>query len=381
MSALTRYDIRRCGTAVPRGQAPLACAVPLRAAWAALLPWVLLFVLVAVDVVLPIWLVIAPALAAVPALAAAVGRRARYPLLMGAVTLAASFIDAYRNHDILAPTHLATVNAVALTTVIGCLTGWARARQDRELARVRATADVAQQVLLRPVPEHLGPVRAAVDYTTAAAFARIGGDLYDVVLTRWGVRALIGDVQGKGLPAVATAAAVLGAFREAVHEEPAPDDVMRRIARSLSRSLPHDTEEFVTAALVCLPPAGGAHDSYIEVVNCGHPAPYLLRPDRPPQSLTPAHCVPPLGVLPATDVCPPVLRRRLRHGDAVLLYTDGITEARDKEGEFYPLAQRLPALATSDPRLLLRRLHTDVRAHTGGCLGDDAAALMLQYDG
>ncbi|QRX95220.1 PP2C family protein-serine/threonine phosphatase [Streptomyces noursei] len=369
-----------CTGDVPARHAPAGGVVLSRRAWAPFLPWALLVVLVAVDAALPVWVVIAPALAAVPALAAAVGRRVWYPVQLGVVTAAASFIDAFRTDEVLLASHLATLDAVALTTVIGCATVWARARQDRELAQVRVTAEVAQQVLLRPLPARLGPARIAVDYSAAAACARIGGDLYDVVLTRWGVRALIGDVRGKGLPAVAAASVVLGAFREAAHDEHCPAEVVRRIAVSLNRSLPPGTEEFVTLAMLCLPTPQCGTSAALQVVNCGHPAPLMLQPGRAPVPLDPPDPVPPLGVLPPEDVRPPVLHHPVRQGDAVLLYTDGITEARDGAGRFYPLPERLATLQAGDPEHVLSRLHADVRAHTGGSLHDDAAALLLRYE-
>ncbi|MYT29643.1 MULTISPECIES: PP2C family protein-serine/threonine phosphatase [unclassified Streptomyces] len=361
-------------------RAPADGVVLSRQAWAPFLPWALLVVLVAVDVALPDWVVIAPALAAVPALAAAVGRRGWYPLELGVVTAAASFIDASRSHGIFVVGHLATLDAIALTTVIGCATVGARARQERELAQVRVTAEVAQQVLLRPPPPRLGPARIAVDYSAAAACARIGGDLYDVALTRWGVRALIGDVRGKGLSAVSTASVVLGAFREAAYDERCPSALVRRIACSLDRSLPPCTEEFVTLAVLCLPSSPSGRNADLQVVNCGHPAPLLLRSGQAPEALAPPEPVPPLGVLSPEDVRPPVLHHPVRRGDAVLLYTDGITEARDAARRFYALRQRLATLQMGDPDQLLTRLHADVRAHTGGSLDDDAAALLLRYE-
>lgn len=95
-----------------------------------------------------------------------------------------------------------------------------RERREAELASVRSIAEVAQRVLLRPVPRTAGGLSAAVSYTAAVAEARIGGDLYEVVTSPGGVRVIVGDVQGKGLDAVETAADVLGAFREAAHDEP-----------------------------------------------------------------------------------------------------------------------------------------------------------------
>lgn len=71
--------------------------------------------------------------------------------------------------------------AVVGVTVAGVAAAVMRRRREDELASVRSIAEVAQRVLLRPVPRLAGHVRAAVSYTSAVAEARIGGDLYEVV--------------------------------------------------------------------------------------------------------------------------------------------------------------------------------------------------------
>ncbi|MFC1432871.1 PP2C family protein-serine/threonine phosphatase [Streptacidiphilus sp. N1-3] len=321
-----------------------------------------------------------PALTAGPALAAVVTSRTWYPLAVGAVTVGAAFGLAAYDDTLGESVHSASVFAIVLITVIGATSVLLRNRQQKALADARLVSEVAQRVLLRSIPARIGPVRTAVHYAAAAAHARIGGDLYEVVQTRYGVRAVIGDVRGKGLGAVETAAAVLGAFREAAHQEPQLDRVAGWLADSLHRALHENDhegteEEFVTLALVSVRP-----DRVAEIVNCGHPSPLLLRGGRPVQALDPAWPVPPLGVLEPDEVAPPVLELPLQDGDRMLLFTDGVIEARDRWGGFYPLAERLPDCATSDdPAQLLDRLHQDVRRHVGRQLGDDAAMLLLQY--
>ncbi|MFD0529808.1 SpoIIE family protein phosphatase [Kitasatospora arboriphila] len=85
-------------------------------------------------------------------------------------------------------------------------------------------------------------------------------------------------------------------------------------------------------------------------------------------------------MLDPADVRPPVQRLPLRPGDRVLLYTDGVIEARDGGGAFYPLTDRLPHCATGCPVEVLRNVHQDVVRHVGHKLGDDAAMLLLQYE-
>ena len=162
------------------------------------------------------------------------------------------------------------LSVLALSTLANSLHSALRCRRERVLADVRSVAEAAQHALLRPVPDAVGGFQVAVRYSAAAAEARIGGDLYALVPTPYGVRLIVGDVRGKGLPAVSTAALVLGVFREAAYDEPDLLDVVRRMERSLTRNLGAD--DFVTAVVVGYPRAG-----LMEMVNCGHVPPLLVR--------------------------------------------------------------------------------------------------------
>ncbi|WP_051969843.1 PP2C family protein-serine/threonine phosphatase [Kitasatospora azatica] len=344
------------------------------------LPFIGMALVVGLDYLSTLEVTVEPALTAVPALAAIVSRRVWYPILTGVLAEFAAFLMAVYNNVLGDSVHSATVFAIALVTAISWVSATLRVRQDQALADAQLVAEIARRVLLRPVPDRVGTVRAAVHYAAAAAHARIGGDLYEVVNTRHGVRAVVGDVRGKGLNAVETAAAVLGAFREAAHQEPALDKVAGWLAVSLDRALhendhPGVEEEFVTLVLI-----GVGHDGIAEIVNCGHPAPLLLRGDGTVTVLELDETVPPLGVLDPADVAPPVQRVLFEPGDRVLLFTDGVIEARNRAGHFYPLAERLPGCAEGGPVDVLRRLHTDVVRHVGRQLGDDAAMLLLQYE-
>ena len=65
-------------------------------------------------------------------------------------------------------------------------------------------------------------------------------------------------------------------------------------------------------------------------------------------------------------------------GDVLLLYTDGVIEARNADGAFYPLAERVCGWPTDSPQALLRHLRDDLLAHVHGSLGDDAAAVAIR---
>jgi serine phosphatase RsbU (regulator of sigma subunit) len=273
--------------------------------------------------------------------------------------------------------YVASYICTALVGALGTILAAHRTRRERTLADVRFVADIAQRVLLRPVPHRIGTLRMDSLYLSAAAEARIGGDLYEAVPTTYGVRLLIGDVRGKGLLAVETAASLLGAFREAAHDEPDLPTLVDRVETSISRRADQlggteTTERFITAVFAEIP----ATDLVVRVVNCGHPPPVLIRPGEV-RELDQGRSGPPLnlgmlvGELYHVDTYP------LRPGDQLLLYTDGVTETRDASGTFYPLLDRLRSWGPLPPRELLDRLHHDLLAYSHKGLQDDTAALSV----
>ncbi|WP_428985924.1 PP2C family protein-serine/threonine phosphatase [Streptomyces pyxinicus] len=273
--------------------------------------------------------------------------------------------------------YVAAYVCTALVGALGAVLAAHRTRRERTLADVRFVADIAQRVLLRPVPHRVGDLVMESLYLSAAAEARIGGDLYEAVPTAHGVRLIIGDVRGKGLLAVETAASLLGAFREAAHDEPDLAALAARLETSMTRRARQlggsETEErFVTAVFAEIPPGGGV----VRVVNCGHPPPMLVRPGEV-RELDSGRSAPPLnlGVLLGepyhVDTYP------FGPGDLILLYTDGVTEARDASGAFYPLMARLRAWDTLPPHDLLERLHQDLLEYASDRPQDDTAALAV----
>ncbi|MEH0548844.1 PP2C family protein-serine/threonine phosphatase [Streptomyces sp. B21-105] len=267
---------------------------------------------------------------------------------------------------------LAAVPAALLAvTLASALAGALRSRREQVLADVRSVAEAAQHALLKPVPATVGPFEVAVCYSAAAAEARIGGDLYALVPTPYGVRMIVGDVRGKGLPAVGTAALVVGVFREAAYDEPDLLAVVDRIERSLARNLGAD--DFVTAVV-----AGHPRPGELEVVNCGHAPPLLVRTPEEVLAVESPHPVPPLGLRALTDQRPDLTVLPFADGDQLLLYTDGVIEARDRHREFYPLAEGLARHLCDEPARTLGSIHEELLAHVGGRLHDDAALVLIR---
>jgi serine phosphatase RsbU (regulator of sigma subunit) len=269
--------------------------------------------------------------------------------------------------------YVCTVLVGALGTVLAAH----RTRRERTLADVRFVADIAQRVLLKPVPHRIGDLRLESFYLSAAAEARIGGDLYEAVPTAHGVRLLIGDVRGKGLLAVETAASMLGAFREAAHDEPDLPALASRVDTSMTRRADHVSgsdmgERFVTAVFAEI----RTDERTLRVVNCGHPPPLLIRPGEV-RELVPGRSGPPLNLGVLVGEAYHVDTYPFLPGHQLLLYTDGITETRDQAGAFYPLLERLRSWGRLPPRDLLDRLHQDLLEYSGHKLRDDTAALAV----
>ncbi|MEV4442729.1 PP2C family protein-serine/threonine phosphatase [Streptomyces sp. NPDC049577] len=270
---------------------------------------------------------------------------------------------------------VATVSALAV--VVNRLIHYS----DVRLQSARRIAVALQRALLPELPPSIGPLRIAVRYQSAVKDAQIGGDLYGVQDTPYGVRCVIGDVRGKGLGAVKVVDVALGAFREAAEEEPTLAGVAHRLERALRREAdrrtgPEHIEGFVTGVLAEIPPEGDV----LHLINRGHPPPLLLR-DGAAHPVEPSEPALPLALAELgpeeirTDTVP------FPPGATLLLYTDGLTEARNRAGVFYDPATRLPGRTFPGPEALLDALLTDVGRHSGGRTSDDMALLAITRDG
>jgi serine phosphatase RsbU (regulator of sigma subunit) len=273
-------------------------------------------------------------------------------------------------HQQASPSNVVTEVTIAGVTAACAFASMLRRRQDTELSQAREIADITQRVLLRPVPHRAGPVRLAAWYRSAFTGAHVGGDLYEVVSTPGHVRLVIGDVEGKGLPALQGAATVLGVFREAAHEEDSLGAIVDRIEASLAYEF--DDKQFATAILAQVSPDGGK----VELLNCGHPPPLLLGP-APPRYIQTGTTGLPLGLGALGPGPRIVVTIPLAPGEDILFYTDGITEARNKSGDFFLLADSPALLGPPDPDTLIDRLSNEVTRHVGHALDDDAALLLL----
>jgi serine phosphatase RsbU (regulator of sigma subunit) len=240
-----------------------------------------------------------------------------------------------------------------------------RVGREAELAEVTRVAEAAQRAILRPPPPTLGELHIAARYRSAASASLVGGDMFEVVDTDWGVRALVGDVRGKGLEAVRTAALVLGAFRARAHTARDVGEVVEELDKCVARHV--GAEDFVTAVVVEI------HGDELRLANAGHPPPVRLGSHARTEELG-AFRAPPLGL----GSRPVTATFAFERGDRVAIFTDGLTEARDRSGHFLSLRTVATALATGGVESAADRILSAIDDHTGGQAEDDLALLVIE---
>jgi serine phosphatase RsbU (regulator of sigma subunit) len=343
------------------------------------LPYLVLAAVVVIDVIAGHSIGLLALLSLGPAFAAVVGGLARM-IIVSCLALALCVILAtYQDRLFDVDDQVALVTVLGVSAA-GVIASTLRQRQERELADVRIVAEAAQQVLLRPVPAESGAVRIAVRYISATSRATIGGDLYEVIAAADATRFIIGDVQGKGLAAVKLASTVLGAFREVAPDTSDLAVIATRIEATLAREL--TDEQFVTAIVGQVSTDG----SKVELLNRGHPPPLLMDGDGP-QLLEVTEGGLPLGLAPLAAgpgqpaTAGPAGRAAVIEvgpGDRILFYTDGVSEARSRSGEFFPLTRCRAVREAGDPDHTLDVLSAEVLRHVGHALDDDAAMLLIR---
>ncbi|MGY1577302.1 PP2C family protein-serine/threonine phosphatase [Streptomyces sp. MN13] len=342
------------------------------------LPLVLIVAIAVMDVHTPESIHLGPLLVVAPAITVSFGT-ALLTGLIGALAVAAQVVIAVFHGGLTTPNHLSQIVGLAVLSILAVVVCLTRDRRTAELAQVRTVSEAAQRALLRPLPRRLGPLHISSTYLAAEKEANIGGDLYAVARTGDRTRVLIGDVRGKGLAAVGEAAALMGAFHEAAYRHATLPALASAMDHSLCRYLTQFPgtddevqEHFITALFLEIPD----HDLVARLTHCGHPPPLLISRGR--VTSVPSHPAPPLGMCGLEQDIRTSHTFSFEPGDTLLLYTDGLVEARDADGAFYPLERRLARWPRCSPDTLVEHVRRDLLTHTDGALGDDAAILAVR---
>ncbi|WP_345942594.1 PP2C family protein-serine/threonine phosphatase [Streptomyces sp. SID486] len=344
------------------------------------IPVVLIVVITVVDQVVPADIHLGPLLVIAPAITASFAGP-RLTGLIGFLTVSAQTYIGWHFGVLFSRNVLVQILALAVMSAMIVSFCAVREQSQRQMAQVRSVAEAAQHVLLWPLPERIGPVRIACLYLAAEEEAQMGGDLYAATRIMSGVRIMIGDVRGKGLSAIGEAALLLGAFREAAYRHTALPDLAAALEESVTRYLAdfepieETGERFATALLLELPDDG----HLARMISCGHPPPLLLGPDS--DLVVPSlHPAPPLGIGGTGPESYVIDEVPFEPGDILVLYTDGVIEARDGDGGFYPFEARAARWNGAGPESLLHHIRRDLLAHAGGRLDDDAAVVTVRRE-
>ncbi|MFF1905614.1 PP2C family protein-serine/threonine phosphatase [Kitasatospora sp. NPDC058218] len=369
------------------------------------LPLALIVVITVVDILSPPAIHLGPLLIVAPAITASFAG-ARTTALVALLALAALTVIGILRDGLTTPNHETQLGAQIVVSALIVGLRVLRDRHERELAQVRSVSEAAQRVLLRPLPDRIGQLRLASVYLAAEAEAQVGGDLYAAARTAGGTRLLVGDVRGKGLASLGDAALLLGAFRAAAHLHADLPELAGYLDGSVRWGLAQlgeqhrdeqrdggsgrdgrpgagsgatgeeaddSGESFITAVILDIPDDG----SVIRLIDCGHPPPLLLRGGGV-TALNARLPAPPLGLGELVPGSYEVDEFPFLPGDLLLIYTDGVIEARDARRRFYPLAERLAAWPAGPPTALVEHVRHDLLAHAGGRLDDDAAIVAVE---
>lgn len=322
--------------------------------------------IVALDIALPdVSLSASYAVAAVVAGAIATVRRTAYVAVLAVVASALSFVW----NQNWATTDWSVRLAITVgLAVLAVASARIRTQREQQLRHMTVVAETAQRAVLRAMPSAVGSVGFAARYISATEEALVGGDLYEVAASPYGIRVIVGDVRGKGLEAVQMAATVLGAFRRAAFTQPSLADIASDLD-GVVKVIAGD-EDFVTAVLAEF------HDDHtVTLVNCGHHAPLLITETEAGHVLETGEPEPPLGLGPR----PHAVTARWPEGSRMLIYTDGLVEARDRRGVFFPLCDYVEGLRQGTMDEALDRLIERLVDYAGQDVHDDMALILAEH--
>ncbi|HEV3057055.1 MAG TPA: PP2C family protein-serine/threonine phosphatase [Vicinamibacterales bacterium] len=245
-------------------------------------------------------------------------------------------------------------------------------RNEAEFVSVQRELDTARRIQSSLLPRNMPSVAGidlAVRYVPMTAVA---GDFYDVIqVGPTAVGVLVADVSGHGIPAALVASMVKVAFGAQSAHAADPAAVLSSMNRILCRHLEH---AYVTAVYAVIDAAGRG----ITLARAGHPPPLLQRVGEPIQRIDDAGGLI-LGFVQEagyTNTC----IHGLRSGDRLLLYTDGVLEARDRTGQFFDEERTARWLSTnqgSSADEVAQAALVDLTRWSGAARFDDDVTFVL----
>lgn len=248
----------------------------------------------------------------------------------------------------------------------------ARERIDYELKMAR---DIQADFLPLPIDPSL---RVRFDLQAMMEPARmVGGDLYEHILDENGrLTILVGDVSGKGIPASLFMAVTITLFKEIISNSHSPSAIISRLNKTLCRN--NESMMFVTAFCATFDPGTGE----LRFTSAGHNPPVVAGVTGGARFLDIPSC-PAMGIVPAAAYEERSIT--MKQGDALLVYTDGITEAMNIHREQFSderLMDVMSAAKLSDAESMVLGVREEVRHFTGDApQSDDITIMALVYRG
>ncbi|MFI7598045.1 PP2C family protein-serine/threonine phosphatase [Actinoplanes sp. NPDC049681] len=245
-----------------------------------------------------------------------------------------------------------------------------------ERTRRRLPMQLAAEIIWNQLPPLTFAANDALVTAVLEPCYDVGGDAFDYAANGDVVHVALFDTVGHGISASALTTLTLNTYRNARRSGLGLADTYRSIDKWIRAQFPG---AFVTAVLAELDTTTGAYRR----IAAGHPAELHLRGGRTMAAL-PTPTALPLGLGHMLDRPPGVTEVMLEPGDTLLLYTDGITEARSADGELFGL-ERLSAFVGEAMRLripapeVMRRLIHAIVSYENGELRDDATAALVQW--
>ena len=304
------------------------------------------------------------------------GRRVWLPLLDGTERIGVMEVE-FGDHANGVPVAIATPLERLAHLVAGLIVTKSAYSDFFERLRRRQTMTEASELLWELLPPL---VLASDDFVLGALLEPcydVGGDAFDYAINEDVLQCAIFDGMGHGLAAAGVTAFALSVYRHSRRRGFGPAASYAAIDAAVAEQYPKNAR-FATALIAELDVSSGR----LRWISAGHPPPLLLRQGRLTKALELAPA-PPLGMRLATRP-PDEGEEWLQPEDMVLLYTDGLTEARRPGGELFTVErlgefiEREAATGLAPPELL-RRLREAIIERQEGTLHDDATALLVEW--
>lgn len=280
------------------------------------------------------------------------------------------FVKDFTKQDLSLLTVMANMAAVRIEN--------ARLAEVEQAERLRARElEQAATIQRSMLPGQFPPFPDRTDFDLHAAMVparEVGGDLFDFfLLDPERIGFVVGDVSGKGVPAALFMAIARTLLRASAHQHASPGACLTGMNEALVEQ--NEAGMFVTLFYGIL----NARTGVVEYANAGHNPPYAFSPGGQMRALD-DQSGPMLGIFAGVEYT--TQTTELASSDGVLIFTDGVTEARDRQGGFYGEARLeayLAAHATQGAEDLVRGVHAEVEAFAAGApRADDVTVLAIR---